>query len=242
MEINPFEYSPLYQYRVNDMLFNINIMRQNFKKMKLIINNYIDEVHNIHYNFINSGKTITDITKAIDLFKVVQQDLITNFTGLALQRLSDDKYMINYSNHNISSGLASFSIDDYWSQIRTIPNRNMTVLFDDETKLVVLNPPSIQINLDLNNRHLSLNYFTNSYSKKFQLNSGHLSLVIKFIDDNEYENIDIARFNLLQFFQSIFDSKNITNHPFQILKAKINLVLHEMEGVEKLIKLRASTN
>ena len=40
---------------------------------------------------------------------------------------------------------------------------------NDGTKLSVLNTPSIQINLDLNNRHFSLKYFTNSYSKNFEI-------------------------------------------------------------------------
>ena len=244
MEISPFDYSPLYQYKVDDMLFNVNVMKKSFKSMKYVIYNYIDNVHEIHNNLINNARSMFDVNKAIGLFKVAQQDLVNNFTSLALHKLSDDKDMINYSYHNVSSGTALYSMNEYWAQIYKIPKRGLTVLFDDETKLTVFNPPTIQINLDLNNRHFSLNYFTDTYSKKFQLNSYHLAKVLNYIDENEYENenADIAIFNLLKFFESIFDLKHIRNHPLQILEAKLDLVLHELEGVEKLIKLRAHTN
>ena len=54
MENCPFDYSPLYHYKADDMIYNINVMKKSFKTFKYIIYNFIDNVHNIHNTLINS--------------------------------------------------------------------------------------------------------------------------------------------------------------------------------------------
>ena len=39
METSPFDYSPLYHYKVQDMLYNIKVMKKAYKSMKYIIYN-----------------------------------------------------------------------------------------------------------------------------------------------------------------------------------------------------------
>ena len=240
MENCPFDYSPLYHYKVDDMLFNINVMKKSFKTLKYIIYNFVENVHDIHNTLINSSRLKFDVIKSIDQFKVVQHDFVTNLTGLASHKFSDNKDSLNYTYNNITSGDAKYSVNEYWAQIHKLLDRTYTVMFNDGTKLVVLNIPSIQVNLDLNNRHFTLKYFNNSYEKNFELNSSHLSKVLKYINVNDTENSDIAIFNLLRFYESIYNRANIPNHELHILETKIDLVLHELEGVEKLIKLRSN--
>lgn len=242
METSPFDYSPLYHYKAQDMLNNIKVMKKAYKSMKYIIYNFVDNVHNIHNTLINSPRLKQDVIKSIDQFKLMQHDFVSNITSLALHKFSDSKDAVNYSYNNITSGDEKYLCDEYWTKIHKLPHRTYTVLFEDGTKLAVLNTPSIQINLDLNNRHFSLKYFTDTYSKNFELNSSHLSKVIKYVNNNEIENSDIAIFNLLRFYESIYNRANIPNHALHILETKLDLILHELDGVEKLIKLRAHTN
>ena len=242
MENCPFEYSPLYHYKVEDMLYNLDVMKKTFKSMKYVIYNFVENVHNIHNTLINSPRLKFDIIKSIDQFKVIQHDLVSNITSLALHKFNDSKDALNYSYNNVTSGDARYSMDEYWNQIHKVPFRTFTVMFDDGTKLSVLNTPSVQINLDLNNRHFSLKYFTESYNKEFEINSSYLSKVLRYVNNNEVENSDIATFNLLRFYESIYNRANIPNHDLHILETKLDLVIHEIEGVEKLIKLRKHLN
>ena len=208
MENCPFDYSPLYHYKVDDMLYNIDVMKKSFKTFKYAIYNFIDNVHNIHNNLINGPKLKFDVIKSIEEFKVIQNDLVANITSLALHKFSDDKDALNYSYNNVSSGNEIYSVNQYWKQIHQVPHRTFTVMFNDGTKLAILNTPSIQLNLDLNNRHFTLKYFTSNYQGEFELNSSHLSKVIKYINNNDVENSDTAVYNLLRFYESIYKPIN----------------------------------
>ena len=237
-----FDFSPLYEYKVDDMLNNIKIMKKTFESIKLVINNFTNNVHDIHNNLLNSPRSRYDVMSSIDQFKAIQHDFISNVTSLALYKLSDDKDSINYSYHNKTSGDNIFSTSEYWALIHKIPFRTFTVLFNDSSKLSVLHTPSIQVNLDLNNRHFSLKYFTNKYNKEFEINSSNLSKVIKYVNDNDDENTEVAVYNLIRFYESIFNRTNVPDHDLHLLDSKLDLVIHELNRVEKLVKLRKATN
>ncbi len=241
MDQSPFEQLPLYHYKVNDMLYNIKIMKRVYKSINFLIYNYIDGIHNIHNILINSPRLNQDIIQSIENFKVIQHDFITNINVLAKHKFTDGKDAINFSYNNETSNDITYSLNEYWQKIHKIPYRTFTIIFDDKTELVILNTPSIQINLDLNNRDFSLRYFTKEYDKLIELNSTYLSKVLKYINNNTLENTDIAISNLLKFYESIYNKTNIPNHDIHLLETKLDLILHELNGVEKLIKVRSKT-
>lgn len=234
---SPFEYSNLFNYPSDDMIKNIDILINIFEKVKNLMYNYVDNIHKIHSELLNSPRRKIDINKSIDTFKVLQQDLFYNFNSLLSHKLTDRKNALSYSYHNFN--VEDFNdIDDYWNNIYSIPYRRYTVNFKDSTKLSLLNAPSIQINLDTENRHFSMHYFDNLYDYKFEINSSRLERATKYLDNNNIENVDIALFNLLKFYESIFNKENKYSHDLNVLDNKFDLFLHDLKGTKKTILLR----
>ena len=52
------------------------------------------------------------------------------------------------------------------------------------------------------------------------------------------QNLDVAVFNLSKFFESILKAKNDENHDIYVLDTKFDITLHDIKGVEKLLKLK----
>ena len=234
---SPFEYSPLYYYKANDMLNNIKMLTTVIENIKSLLYGYTDNIHMIHNELLNSPRQKMDIIKSINMFKVIQQDFVYNMNSFITNKLSDNKDVISYAYHNLNLDNPN-SIEDYWNNIHKIPSRRFTVVFDDETKLTVLSMPSIQINLDIDNRHFSMHYFDNLNNYHFELNSDKLNKVFKYLNSNNLENTEIACFNLILFYESIFNKDNNPRHDLNVLDHKLTLILHELNGVKQLINVR----
>jgi hypothetical protein len=240
MDKNPFEISPYYEYDIDNMLDNIALMKKTFKSYKFILNNFLDQIHSIYNELLISRRSIDDVLKSIEDFKVSQLDLISNFQALSTQKIYDGKNVINFANHEVSND--NYKLYDYWNEIYPVPIREYTVKFYDGTKISILDIPTIQINLDVNNRFLSLQFLSMSFNKIFSINSNNLSKVIKYLDNNDMQNVDVAIFNLSRFFESILKAKDNDNehHDIYELLSKFNNVLHDIRGAEKLLKLKKS--